>query len=973
MEQYNKSYYLNLNIGKGDLLRLPQSFIKDLNITNPIKTRVALPNKNSLIVIINPVDRTIFGLKPWLQRIPDENVQSIELTVIKNNPLSLSVAFSQNSPDLVNINDDSKISRPENGLFIGRKLEPDFLQVLRTNEPVTIAKEDLLQHIFICGSTGYGKTVLAKSIIEEAAMKDIPTIAIDLKGDISSLAISISGENPKEIIPWLGSTSDSDQESEASKISERQKDKLKKWGMDFSQIEHFNEKVIVNVFTPKSDHGFRTALSVFVHRPQELSRMQEHAQDEFIEAIHFMAESFVSRLTLSKRQAQKATGYIEEIIKKFWNEGVNLRGYEGLQRILDEIVTGNAGIEQIGGKLTEEYISSQDRQNISDSINTLLFGAQKLWFKGIPLDIEELINPNNYNGKTPVSIINLKHLEFNDQAYVIANIANMIWFWMKNLRGTEKPRLLFFVDEIGAGGGKQAFFPSVAITPSKKPLNLLIRQGRGYGVCCLYATQSPGDIDYKALGQCSTWAVGRLSQDLERKKIEQTVSSMDPDFLKISNLIASLSKGQFVIKTPTVPWTLIEERWLIHPIHRELVPKDLELLKQNYENTVQNMMQSAEKRYMEGNPQKALDILTAIINGYKLSSFYSNANLLIGTVLFELGKYDIAIETLKNLIRRSMDSEQIGEAYFILGKCFELKEDYEKAANEFSKVVQSEANNDIKEKAEEHFIYCKNTYLWPQLNVLSKLFHWVHGDKASKHELTKLKYKDRKLVPEYFLLVLSEKDFNIPEFVVDYDRLLEFKKIFEEDNLAKNKKQLSAETFVKQQIFDINKLLKEEDYKTAFSIVTNCINRLNASNAIAPNAFLEIIKRYNRISTKSHDGLRRRLINLKADQFEQEVANLFIHKGYKSIRTGGSHDDGVDVYVCSDTEKIIIQCKRYKKPIGRAFVDELAGTFMRKVDADRAILATTSYFSDGAVKVAKQNNIELWDLNRLRYEWNKIY
>lgn len=972
MHTNNNSYLISIVRGKSNLLRIPKELAGDLNFQGSKNVITILPNNRKLSVRVNVDDRTIMGLGPWLKSKNDENIRSIRLKIIDRNPYTFGVEFSKEAPNVVKRSKDFKIRRPEKGLFIGRKLEPGFYELITTNEFVSINEDDLLQHTFICGSTGYGKTVLAKSIIEEAARKSIPVIAIDLKGDISSMAIQVSGEDPAELIPWIVPRKDQSKESEASSLSQKQKAKLDSWGLNFEDVQEYTNKVRVNVFTPRSDDCFRLALSAFVYRPQDLEGLKDKDTD-FENAIHIMAETFVSRLMLSNKQASKAIGYVVEIIKYFWSQGTNLRGYDGVQRILDEVAHGEIGIEQIGGKTTNEYISTQDRRNISDAINTLLIGAQKLWFKGYPLEIEELINSDNYDGKTPVSIINLKHLGFQDQAYVVGYIAHLIWFWMKNLEGVDKPRLIFYIDEIAGGGGKQAFFPSTAISPSKPALSLLLKQGRGYGVCCMFATQSPGDIDYKALGQCSTWVVGRLIRKRERSKIEEAVSITDINFEPISDHIQTLGIGQFAITTPSIPWTIIQERWLMHPIHRSLSPNDLERLKEKYEKDVQSLIKKADKNVIEGKFAEAKEILNSIINGYKLSSLYANAYLLLGKVLYNMSDYKKSIETLNDLVKNRMESEVIGEAYFFLGKCKEQLQDFYEAAREFSKVVDSGASEETKESAEKHHRYCNDFATWPELTVIGKLFHWLSGKKADKEGLIRLQIEDRDILSELFSQCLFKNHFIIPEPIVDYEKLKKKNILFEQEEIEKNERQKSAETWVNQQIPEIQALLKNEAYENAHSLFMKCIIRLKQHDAISPEEFLIILKKYNKKGYIEHERLKNRLIKLQAKQFEHEIAYLFKNKGYKSICTKDTGDDGVDVFAWNLNEKLIIQCKRWKGTIGRSTVDEFAGVFNRYKDANKAILATTSTFSNDAKRVANKNHIELWDLYRLRQEWKAIY
>jgi len=967
----SKSFLIPLLKGKTDLIRIPKELADDLDFQGSITALVILPNNHKLNVCINVDDRTIIGLAPWLKTVDDDRIRSIRLKILDRNPYTFEVDFSEKAADIVESSEESGINRPEAGLYIGRKLLSQFYELIRTNESVSINEDDLLQHVFICGSTGYGKTVLAKAIIEEAARKRTPVIAIDLKGDISSMAMQVSGEKPSELIPWVVAQKGQSKESKAASIAEKQKAKLDSWGLSFKDVDGFAERVAVNVFTPRSDAGFRLALSAFVHRPEDLEALRNSDPDSFENAIQFMAETFVSRLTLSKKQADKAIGYVVEIVKFFWDQGTNLRGYDGVQRILDEVAYGEVGIEQIGGKVTDEYISTQDRKHISDSINTLLIGAQKLWFKGFPLEIEQLISSNNYDDRTPVSIINLKHLGFQDQAYVVGYIAYLIWFWMQNLEGVDEPRLIFYIDEIAGGGGKQAFFPSVAMSPSKPALNLLLKQGRGYGVCCMFATQSPGDIDYKALGQCSTWIVGRLLRKRERNKIEEAASTADLNFEQVSEHIQTLDKGQFVITTPSLPWTILEERWLMHPIHRILSQKDLERLKENYEKQVLDLFEQADKSTNEGKPSVAKDILKLIINGFKFSSLCARAYLRLGKVLYDMSDYEKAIETLNELITNRMEAEEIGEAYFLLGKCREQLEQFTDAARDFAKAVSSGASEETKESASGHHEYCSSRATWSELTEVVKFFWWITGRKPDSSVLVRLQVRDKDLLEREFKSILSEQHFSVPE-PINYKKLLEAEKEAAKAHLEENTTQKSAKNWVKQQIPQIEEYLLEEDYDNTFLLCRKAIICLRQSGAVAPDRFKSIVKKYNHISTSKSQKLRNKLRRLEAIQFEFEIANLFRKKGYESWVTQVTGDDGVDVFAKRDSEKTIIQCKRWRHPVGRDKVDELAGVCNRYA-ANRAILVTTSEFSEGAKKAAHKNSIELWDFYRLKREWQSIY
>jgi hypothetical protein len=151
---------------------------------------------------------------------------------------------------------------------------------------------------------------------------------------------------------------------------------------------------------------------------------------------------------------------------------------------------------------------------------------------------------------------------------------------MRKQKGTDQPRLLFFIDEIGGGGGKQALFPSYPYECAAKwGLNYLVRQGRAFGVCCMFATQNPGDIDYRALSNCNTWMIGGLGTKRDRDKVMEGMalrSSDDSKWVEIN--ITNAKEGQFVVRSlgEDKPF-FIHERWL-RTYHRVLTLEEVSRL-----------------------------------------------------------------------------------------------------------------------------------------------------------------------------------------------------------------------------------------------------------------------------------------------------------------------------------------------------------------------------------------------------------
>ena len=58
-------------------------------------------------------------------------------------------------------------------------------------EIIQIDKMVLARHAAMLGSTGSGKTVMAKTVIEEAALAGIPSLILDPQGDLARLALAI--------------------------------------------------------------------------------------------------------------------------------------------------------------------------------------------------------------------------------------------------------------------------------------------------------------------------------------------------------------------------------------------------------------------------------------------------------------------------------------------------------------------------------------------------------------------------------------------------------------------------------------------------------------------------------------------------------------------------------------------------------------------------------------------------------------
>ena len=63
--------------------------------------------------------------------------------------------------------------------------------------------KDLVTHAVCVGMTGSGKTGLCLSLLEEAAIDNIPAIIIDPKGDLGNLLLTFPSLKGEDFLPWI--------------------------------------------------------------------------------------------------------------------------------------------------------------------------------------------------------------------------------------------------------------------------------------------------------------------------------------------------------------------------------------------------------------------------------------------------------------------------------------------------------------------------------------------------------------------------------------------------------------------------------------------------------------------------------------------------------------------------------------------------------------------------------------------------
>jgi DnaJ-domain-containing protein 1 len=459
------------------------------------------------------------------------------------------------------------------GLYLGK--QNDLLGKFPTDRNFFLPLQDLVTHVFICGIIGTGKTVMGKIIIEEAILKNVPAIIVDLKGDLSSLALIFSSLQESEFEPWVEVRAGTQRRERVREETEKHKENLAKFGLTHDDVDRLKNSASFAVFTPKAGKGIPLAIASPLAAPPDIANLLRSDPDTVLSMADSFSTTFIKTLFPDQKPSKlkKYVSYLQELVRYCWEQGISLQGQEGLVEIQDMIL--HPPIQKLGGMNIDDFISPGARNEFASHVAMCLSGAEQLWFKGIPLDIDALLG-RPQGDKVPVSIINLRELvTFDDQMHAVSHLAFALYHWARRKGDASgMPRILFFIDEIGGGGGKDAFFPSQYNSASKPGLNLLLRQGRAFGLCCVFATQNPGDVDYKGLSNCQTWMVSRLQTERDRKKILEGMSAAQIHIESVDDKLRDIRPGEFLVKPRTGDPRIVQQRWLMS-YHKTLTEAEI--------------------------------------------------------------------------------------------------------------------------------------------------------------------------------------------------------------------------------------------------------------------------------------------------------------------------------------------------------------------------------------------------------------
>jgi Helicase HerA, central domain len=424
--------------------------------------------------------------------------------------------------------------------------------------------KDLVTHAVCVGMTGSGKTGLCISLLEEAAIDNIPAIIIDPKGDLCNLLLQFPNLAPQDFAPWVEEGVDPAQQATLWKEG------LAKWGEDGERIRRLQNAADFRIYTPGSNAGLPVSILKSFAAPPEAIRQDN---ESLAERINTTVTSLLALVGIEGDPVRSREHIlISNILNQEWSNGKDLDIAGLIQKVQSPSIT------KIGVMDLDSFFPADDRFQLAMTLNHLLASPSfASWMEGEALDIPKFLHTES--GKPRHSIFSIAHLGDAERMFFVSLLLHQVLGWMRTQSGTTSLRAILYMDEIFG------YFPPVANPPSKLPLLTLLKQGRAFGLGVVLATQNPVDLDYKGLANTGTWFIGRLQTERDKARVLEGLEGIAAgtgqkfDKQAMEQLLAGLDKRVFLLNNvhDDAP-ELFETRWALSYLRGPLTRAQIKLL-----------------------------------------------------------------------------------------------------------------------------------------------------------------------------------------------------------------------------------------------------------------------------------------------------------------------------------------------------------------------------------------------------------
>ena len=408
-----------------------------------------------------------------------------------------------------------------------------------TDELVLYDSKDLTTHAVIIGMTGSGKTGLGVGLLEEAALDNIPVIALDPKGDMGNLLLTFPKLAPEDFRPWINERAATDKGQTPDEYAASQaalwKKGLGEWGQSGARISQLRKNVDLAIYTPGSNAGLPVSVlrSFAAPEPALLDDL-----DLYRERVQSTATGILTLLGIDADPvASREHILISRLLDHAWQDGRDL----DVAGLIAEIQS--PPIDKVGVMTLDAFYPAKDRFALAMRLNNLLAAPGfEAWMQGEPLSAKSLLY--TAEGKPRISVLSIAHLDDAQRMFFVCMLLNDLIAWMRAQPGTSSLRAILYMDEVFG------YLPPVANPPSKTLFLTLLKQARAYGLGLVLATQNPVDLDYKGLSNTGTWFIGRLQTERDKARVmEGLEGASDGDFDKqaMERTLAGLGKRRFLL------------------------------------------------------------------------------------------------------------------------------------------------------------------------------------------------------------------------------------------------------------------------------------------------------------------------------------------------------------------------------------------------------------------------------------------
>jgi hypothetical protein len=427
--------------------------------------------------------------------------------------------------------------------------------------------DDLITHGVVVGGTGSGKTGLLVVMVEEAVLSRIPTILVDVKGDLPNLLLTFPELSAAQFTPWVDAQTVRQRgvplDAAAEQLAADWRKKLAAWGRGPDDVAALKEAMAARVFTPGSQ------ACEPLHVLSALERVSPLWETDLELARESLSATISLLLRLLGRNPDPTKSRDHVVLSIFAERRLRAGVAADVRALLEDVRTPPVAV--IGAMPIEEFISNNERASLAAALNTLLASPTfEAWRMGGPLDVAEWLAPRD-DARTPVVIVSVAHLDDDERQLVLGILLDQVLGWVRTQSGTDGLRALLVFDEVYGFAPPHPKDP-----PTKRPLVSLLKQARAFGLGVLVATQNPMDLDYRVLSNAGFWCVGRLSTDADRQRVVESMahSGGDIDRETLTATIKSLAPRWFVMRHVKRPKeaALLQSRttlcWLKGPMAR---------------------------------------------------------------------------------------------------------------------------------------------------------------------------------------------------------------------------------------------------------------------------------------------------------------------------------------------------------------------------------------------------------------------